>query len=343
MPARRPPRLGPTLVACLLAAGASTSCGGSDEEVVAVGDVEAYGSGVAEGTEVSLAVPLGTVEATVGEPVTTLGDLEAPEGGSLVRVASSFRDAQVREDVWELAARSGEARSVELSLAAGDEDYLLGVVRVGDGSDAAASVRAPRDLVVAVSGSPEELGDDLALEVTYDELTQSVSVPGGERAPGPADALYEEAPDPATLSTTDCDPRVEPSSATLRGLRCEVGAVRSLPYVPGLGWAEEGRTWLVVGAGVEVVTAELSGSTYGVGGTGLEVLLDGEPPATVLDPTEDAGRASGQHVFDVAADQSSGEVGVTATLTLEQTGGSGGPAAAEVVLRADTEVDLPGS
>lgn len=343
MHARSLPSLGSTLVACVLATGALTSCAGPDEEVVAVGEVEEYSRGVAEGTEVSVAVPLGRVEATVGEPVTTLGDLEAPEGGSLVRVANRFRDGQVRDDVWELAARPGEARSVQLSLAAGDEDYLLGVVRVGDGSDAAASVRAPQDLVVAVDGTPEELGDDLALEVTYDEVTQSVSVPDGERAPGPADALYQEAPDPATLSTTDCDPRVEPASASLRGLRCEVGAVRSLPYVPGLGWAEEGRTWLVVGAGVEVVSAELSGSTYGVGETGLEVVLDGQPPAAVLDPTGADGRASGQHVFDVAADQPSGEVGLTATLELERTGGAGGPAAAEAVLEADAAVALPGS
>lgn len=336
-PVRRP--------AIFLALGALTlatlSACSSGNDTVDVGDVRSYGSGAAEGTEVSVTVPLGTVEAVVGEPVEEIGDLRAPDGGSLVRVATRFRDAQVRSDVWDLAARAGSARAVVATLNAAGQDYPLGVVRDGDGTDAGESVRAPTDLVVALEGTPEEIGDDLVLAITYDELTQTVSLPEGERAPGRADALYEEAADPSALPVQECDARVEPARAAVPSLACEVGAVRALPYVPDLGWAAEGTTWLVVGAGIEVPAVELDGARYAAASIDLSVRADGEEPALVLDATDRSGRGAGQHVFSVPADSGATRLELDARCALRLEAGDGSPAARRLRVSAAVDVEPP--
>lgn len=313
----------------------------SSADAVDVGDVEAYTSGTPAGTEVSVVVPVGTLEVVVTEPAEEIGELRAPDGGSLVRVATRFRDGLGRADVWDLAGRAGAARAVELALGAGDRDYGLGVVRDGDGTDAGESVRAPEDLVVAVDGTPEELADGLTLEVGYDGLTQTVSVPGGERTAGPADALYEDTPDPSSLPTQDCEPRLRPAGATVAGLRCEVGAVRALPYVPDLGWAAEGTTWLVVGAGFELPGAEVDGATYAVASVDLAVEADGQAPDLVLDAAERGGRVSGQHVFAVPADSPSARISMRARGELRLQQGAGAPAARQLVATASTTVEVP--
>jgi hypothetical protein len=80
------------------------------------------------------------------------------------------------------------------------------------------------------------------LEVDYDGLTQTFDLDTGERSPGPADPFYDLATTPA-----DCPP--SGPGRDVRGMQysitCQMSPITSVPYVADLGWAQEGRTWLV--------------------------------------------------------------------------------------------------
>lgn len=290
---RRASRRRPSGLALAIALAATGVAGCSSGTEITVGDVEATNaaSGPVDGHRVSVVVPTGRLDVVVAEPRAEVGDQEAADDGRLVRLTTTFRDAEVRGDVWAFAAREGMAEPVTLALEVDGDRYNVGVVRRG--SDADADL-APDDAVVAVPDDTD--ADEIRLIVGYDGLEQSVSADDGSREPGVADALYEQAErGPSTSCANGSFRPALPAEG-----RCRVGEARRVPYLPQLGWAEEGRSWLVVSLGTEVSGIRAGTARYVVDAVTDRTTYQGEPAAATIDERQDAGTWSAQLVFAAA-------------------------------------------
>ncbi|CAN5528960.1 hypothetical protein BH11ACT8_BH11ACT8_21390 [soil metagenome] len=305
-------RLSGALCAVLLVtAGLLAGCGGGDP--VAVGGVEAVvGGDAADGAPVSVLVPLGTLDLVVGAPVDRIGDLQAPDGGSLLRISTSFHDAQVRHDVWRFAARAETMQPVDLQVDVGSTSYPVGTVRR---ASAGADV-LPRDLVVGLAESPSEAAD-LTIGVAYDGLVQHVAL-DGTRTPGPADPLYVDpdlAPSPTACADVALDHGVRGSAASCRIERADL-----LPYLPELGWAESGRTWVALSLVVALDPVELGTgpqrTRYVLDSVADHSTLAGQPAAGRYDDSTAGGGWHATLAFDAPLDDA-GTVAGSADLVLD--------------------------
>ena len=167
----------------------------------------------------------------------------------------------------------------------------------------------------------------LSVEVTYEGLTQrwdpAGSVDSGIDSgvdSGVAAPLYR----PGVSPRVPADPGLRlaaPGFGFLPGRRGHEDQVSlglhptpPLPYVPGLGWAKPGRTWLVVPVLTNLVdpfvfwpTPEVQAhALYRLTLTGTTVTLDGQRPARELpyhlqNPAATDSTTSAYYVWDVAA------------------------------------------
>ena len=98
---------------------------------------------------------------------------------------------------------------------------------------------------------------DVSFEVTYDGLTQTVSPATGDRDAGVAAPLYDEPTIGVEAPCTSegfATPQVQPD------VSCVVNAPQRTPYLPGHGWAEDGRTFVLVTAFFTVDSVEVRGT-----------------------------------------------------------------------------------
>lgn len=253
-----------TVIALVLALAVTTLGEGGDPRPVAdVGHV--YDHPFAEDElphagEVSL--PWERIEVAVGTPQRELPtilndavDVAPPEGGSFVRV-----DARAAEPAQLAFAATGRPLQVgvEVVLRADGAEYPLsgpGGLRF-DPNDAFVGSTGSR--WVAVPGRPSEL----EVAVLVDGEEQTVHADGTVSA-GRATGLTEL----PTLSSTSrpdevaCGPTRRTDHSSLRlpegldDLACTVKATFRTPYVDGVGWAPEGREYLVVVAAHDDVPA----------------------------------------------------------------------------------------
>src|SRR5690606_33295024 len=70
-------------------------------------------------------------------------------------------------------------------------------------------------------------------------------------------------------------------------------------YLPGLGWAEEGRAWLVVSLGAELGLVTVGGADYAAADVRSSTTYDGREPAATYDERAANGVYSAQLAFDV--------------------------------------------
>lgn len=308
MRTQRAGRRRPAHSALVVAVALLGIAGCSSGTELAVGEVDATDAPAADGVDghrVSVTVPTGRLDIVVAEPREEIGDQRAADDGSLIRLTTSFRDAEVRTDVWAFAAREGNAEPVTLALEVGDERYDVGVVRRGADQD---NELAPDDAVVAVPDGVRL--DDVRLLVGYDGLEQAASAADGTREPGPADALYDgaERGPSANCARGRFEPRVDPE------FRCRVGEARLLPYLPGPGWAEEGRGWLVVSLGTELTEVRAGDARYEVGSVANRTTYQGESAAATFDERHDSVTYSAQLAFDVANGEAADRQGLRVAL-----------------------------
>lgn len=300
-------------VGLLVAAPALAACGGAAE--IEVGDRVAAQEDapfVTSGRESSLALPIGRLSITLGEPTTSLAAedtreleaLQAPEGAVFLPISwhlgtSAFGDYVDTDDVPVVDVISDGAR-----------------YRVRAPADVDAGTEA---FYLLVSGS----GEDPGLEVDFDGVVQTLDLETGERDPGEAKALYR-------LKTPKDKPRSCTPGATF-GLTvvrstefaCTVTRATRVPYA-GDSWAAPGHDWLVLSVATSMARYDTvaddfrSGALYIPAVVRTSFRLGSLEPATVI---EDDGSAcpdaTGCHaeyhlVFDVPADAPS-------TLTVEQT------------------------
>lgn len=130
--------------------------------------------------------------------------------------------------------------------------------------------------------------DDVTLEVTYDEVTQTVDLATGEVEPGRAAGLYDV---PLSAESSIGDGAGEcPYPDREQGLEvmfaCGVLDSWQVPYVDGVGWAGEGQAWLVADASGNLMDLWwVVGNDFTDYRTRLrswEVLADGSRPVATL-------------------------------------------------------------
>ncbi|WP_435770222.1 hypothetical protein [Nocardioides sp. SYSU DS0651] len=308
LPRRVTAALGSLLLLPLLA-----SCG-EDPEQVETGDIvpAREDAQFADGTESTIALPLGELEVLVGEPADSLSAeetrqleaIDAPEGTSFVPITWQY-DSGTFGDY---------------------DDYLLSdATPVIDLVSRGASYRLPAP---EASGSGSESfyvlvdgrGEDASLEVEFDGVTQTVDLRTGKREADRAKPLYRLKPRSertractpfATFGTGEDDaPRRAPDYS------CTVTRTARLPYAAG-AWAEPGRSWLVVTAKTSLrrydrIAADFkSGAIYFAGSVESEFRLGRMKPAEVIvdrertacpDPARGGCVTTYHLVFDVPED-----------------------------------------
>ncbi len=288
-------RAGVLLGALLLATAAVALAGCQDEPPRDAAGVVVPGTdaSVTEGNKAFLLVPAGRIDVTVGDPIT--GDLPAsevtddrihrpPEGGSFVPVEWSHDPFALPPD---LAVVGLWPEPTEMSLLVDGASYPLGspydVPAVGGTVDSLVSV-----LYVAVPTRPKSV----RVGASYDGVTQTLDPVSGRLGPDAAAPLYhpvrrfrvDACPergwtihDSTTHGRSTADADVAGSAIRVD---CHVGVARQVPYLPGVGWARTGYTWLVVPYRVQ---ARADGAA--VDSVRAVITLDGARPSAMLDRT----------------------------------------------------------
>jgi hypothetical protein len=285
---RRAGAAGVLAAAGALAAGALVGCSTTFTDGARPGEANP-GGGDTLGSHAHKAVvqlPLGPLTIEVGNPTrevdVTDGDDRAADGATWVPVA------------WTLGGNGADfgnavpAFQFQVTLIADGRRYGLQAGQAGD-SDGAASKYTPvvkkNSLDLVVQGS----GRHLTAEVEYDGLTQRVDFDSGRVSAGLAAPLYRKNAQKPLLARAVC-PLMSAVAARRfsidTGTTCTVGAVRTTPYVGGLGWAASpDETWTLVPIDLHLleIDAKQARARYdNFDIQQLQVTVDGAKPTTEI-------------------------------------------------------------
>ena len=291
-----------TLTTGLLLGVGLTACG-DQGSATSVGEVVVgHSSDDVTGDSTLVLLPTGRIDLTVGDPTEKLteeqvGDARrAPDGGSFLPV--SWAHDPFGESGVPIGVIGAEPQEAQVTLVVGETRADLGSPYrvVGDTGTADTGVST---MYVAVDQAPDDVGD-VWFEVTYDGLTQTVSPSTGDRDAGAAAPLYDEPTFGVEAPCTSegfATPQVRPD------VSCVVNAAQRTPYLPGHGWAEEGRTFVLVSAFFTVDSVEVGGTSSDVVEITPRLTLDGAEPlppdGRYGAPEQEPGAASGTWAFDV--------------------------------------------
>lgn len=224
------------------------------------------------GRSAEVRVPWGNLQVTVSEPIDRTADgKKAGHGASLVGVQVSLDGP---EDLL-VADRlpDGALQDPSFTLVADDHEYALD--GLSGWVDQAAISPGARRQYVALEGEPSQI----SLRVGYDGIEQVVDGLTGAVDRAGAAPLYElgfasgaqPCGDPLwSTGASDVDDAVA---------ACVVTSAAQRPYVAGLGWATEGKSWLVVTV-LSGAPTEFRGpdGTYQVEESESTYVLDGQQP-----------------------------------------------------------------
>ncbi|KRF10984.1 MULTISPECIES: hypothetical protein [unclassified Nocardioides] len=272
-------------------------------------------------------IPWARLHVAAGEPKDTLPDLsgapanlQAPDGGSFVRVQATIED---RIPVATIATPF--VMEIEVVLRADGKDYPLSGPG-GLGLDPNGPLDQGGERWVAVEGHPK----DIEVRITVDDETQVVDASDGSVDNGRAAALADipSAEELADLDDFGCGrfrqrPALRGDDSPLRisypeYVTCTVTVSLRTPYVDGIGWAEPGREFMVVqvepphDVSVRTEAIALWRSSFT-----LSASLEGRPSVRSSDLSSfDNGYLSSpdgdQFVFDVAAGEPAGDLALSA-------------------------------
>jgi hypothetical protein len=226
-----------------------------------------------------------------------------------------------------------QPQEATVSLVVDDTSVDLGspydVVGQGTGGSGAAT------MYVAVDRAPDDVGD-VSFAVTYDGLTQTVNPATGERDAGAAAPLYE---DKMIGIQAPCTSEGFASGQVTPAVSCLVNAPQRTPYLPGHGWAKDGRTWVLVPVDIALDSVDVAGTSYDVTSVDLGLALDGQDPLPPDDrygtPESGPDTVRGTWAFDADAAHL-GDLTVTLDTTLHSDGPSDpGPGSRRVTLTQD--------
>ncbi len=288
----------------LLAAGL-TACGDQGSATDAGEVVVGHASDDVTGDSAFVLLPTGRVDLTVGEPLEELTDEQvgdarrAPDGGSFLPAA--WEHDPFGEGGVPIGVIGAEPQEARVTLVAGGTRADLGSPYRVVGKEGTADTGVST-VYVAVEAGRDDLGD-VSFEVTYDGLTQTVTPATGERDAGVAAPLYDEPTMGVEAPCTSegfATPEVQPD------ISCVVNAPQRTPYLPGHGWSDDGRTWLLVSIYVTVDSVEVAGVSHDVDDVTPRLTLGGTDPLAadgrygavqVLD-----GSLTGTVAFDAVSD-----------------------------------------
>lgn len=224
------------------------------------------------GRTAEVRVPWGSLQVTVSEPIDrTAEGKKAGHGASLVGVQVSLDGP---EDLL-VADRlpDGALQDPSFTLVADGNEYALD--GLGGWVEQNAISQVARRQYVALKGEPSEI----SLRVGYDGVDQVVDGLTGAVDRASAAPIYQlgfasgaqPCGDPLwSPGASDVDDAVTP---------CVVTSAAQRPYVAGLGWATEGKSWMVVSV-VSGAPTEFEGpdGTYQVDESESTYVLDGQRP-----------------------------------------------------------------
>ena len=270
------------------------------------------------GRTAEVRVPWGSLRVTVSEPIEQTEDgKQAGPGASLVGVQVALDGP---EDLL-VADRlpGGAMQDPTFTLVADEEEYLLeGLTGWVEGHEIA---QVARRQYVALKGEPAEI----SLRVGYDGVDQVVDGLTGDVDRDAAEPLYELG---FANGAQPCgDPLWSPGASDVGDnvTTCVVTSSAQRPYVAGLGWAPEGRNWMVVTVLTGAPTAfEGPDGTYEVADATSTYLLDARAPeeSFALNDALPTGAAEDTNdpqvlVFEVDPDRPTGQFEVRTQLTGE--------------------------
>ena len=270
-------RLVVAAVTGLLLGAGLTACGDQGSATGAGEVVVGHASDDVTGDSGFVLLPTGRLDLTVGDPLEKLTDEQvgvarrAPDGGGFVPVA--WAHDPFGEGGVPIGVIGAEPQEAQVTLVAGETRADLGSPYrlVGDQGTGDTGVST---MYVAVAAAAEDL-DDVSFEVTYDGLTQTVTPATSERDAGAAAPFYDEPTIGVGAPCTSegfATPRVRPD------ISCVVNAPQRTPYLPGHGWADENRTWLLVSVDVTIDSVEVAGVSHDVDDVTPRLTLGGADP-----------------------------------------------------------------
>lgn len=277
------------------------------------------------GSHTYVVTPEGRLDFTVSRPLEKLPQSATdydrpPTGDSFVGLSWSW-EPQHDVRVWE---GDGPEAEHAVALIADGKEYSLEEVIFNTDEE----TEGPRGLdysgsvYVAVDGEPKEL----AIQVEYDGLVQTAPAEGWNVSDshGAASALYGT-PDGPSRHRLDCGEPTLPARSQLsvdHTANCTVQVSR-MPYHEAVGWAGEGKTWLVLEAhpypGANASWRERTDDweLYGFEGRGtMEYDFAGTKPAEVAPLSDDPDDQSELVIFK-ADDLADGELTIKGTFPTE--------------------------
>lgn len=270
------------------------------------------------GRTAEVRVPWGSLQVTVSEPIEETSDgKRAGRGASLVGVQVGLDGA---EDLLVVDRLPGAAlQDPTFTLVADEEEYVLeGLTGWVDGDEID---EVARRQYVALKGEPAEI----SLRVGYDGIDQVVDGLSGDLDRDAAEPLYELG---FASGTQPCgDPLWSPDASDVGDsvTTCVVTSSAQRPYVAGLGWAPEGKNWMVITV-LTGAPSEFAGpaGTYEVAESTSTYFLDGQGPeeSFALNDALPAGSAEDENdpqvvIFEVDPDRPTGQFEVRTRLTGE--------------------------
>lgn len=286
-----------TFVGCVIAAvlSLSTGCGGTPQEefdgkTLAVGETFVDGYDPTADRPLSVYVPSGALMLRLEDQTPylddgseyTFDDIAAADGAELIGIEWELDDLYVYPgDVGEALMATYQTELTEQATSGG-----MGLVRltvVVDGH----RIRLPGDEPTdkrshAVVGVPK--GSSPTLEVEYDGETQVVDLATGGVESGRAEPLAAIAGQPVgkdswrSSERVNCPNEGQPDLIEA-GFWCGAGPALELPYVRGLGWADEAMPYVLLDLDLSVGGV----SQHEAGIPGLAVTMDGNKAATTID------------------------------------------------------------
>lgn len=270
------------------------------------------------GRTAEVRVPWGSLQVTVSEPIAETEDgKRAGDDASLVGVQVALdgpEDLLVSDRLPD-----GALQDPTFTLVADEQEYVLEGLAGWVDDDEIAQVA--RRQYVALKGEPQ----DISLRVGYDGVDQVVDGLTGDLDRNAAGPLYELG---FANGAQPCgDPLWSPGASDVGETvsTCVVTSSAQRPYVAGLGWAAEGKSWMVVtlltGSPTEF---EGPDGTYEVDESASTYLLDARGPeesfalndALPAGATEDANDPQ-VVIFEVDPDRPTGQFEVRTRLTGE--------------------------
>ncbi|MEO9325577.1 hypothetical protein ABFT23_18950 [Nocardioides sp. C4-1] len=208
-----------------------------------------------EGSVTTVVVPAGAIEVTVAEAVdeVSAGDADdgeehrPPRGWRYLPVQVAFGRADPT-----VVNTSGKVDApVAVSIDVGDESYDLPAPYTVD-AEGRAEAAAPVTTYV-----PTRSEGDVVVSVDYDGLEQRLGTDGSRDA-GVAEAYYDGTA--VTGGELDCTEGWTAAPDVDVDIGCRLRPTIT-PYLPGLGWADEGRTYVEVDTELLLTDLTIDGRT----------------------------------------------------------------------------------